>query len=173
MSPVPDALPPHRPVGRLGQRLRPLVHAARFAWLRTRSRNCVRALSTPITATGVKILPSAQVVLGHRVALGRRMYIEVDTTVGNDVLFSGYVAIVSDSHPIDQPGTVFASIRHDNDVVVFEGDNLVGYGAIVIAPCRVERGAVVGAGAVVTGTLSADTVYVGVPGRPLRTRRRH
>lgn len=172
MSHVPDVQPPHRPVGRVGRRALPLVHALRFAWLRLRCRGRLRASSTPITAAGVKILPPARVQLGDRVALGRRMYIESDTIVGDDVLFSGYVAIVSNDHPIDGPGTVYSAARRVGDPVVFEGDNLVGYGVIVIAPCRFERGAVAGAGAVVTGTLAADTVHVGVPGRPQRTRQR-
>ena len=163
---------PHRPVSPLGRPLQRLVHRLRFAWLRVRCRGAVTARSVPITAAGVKVLPSARVVLGDRVALGRQMYVETDLTVGDDVLFSGQVAVVGDVHPIDSPGTVFGSVRIEDQSVVLEGDNLVGYGVIIIGPCRFERGAVAGAGAVVTGVLEADTIYVGVPGRPLRVRRR-
>jgi acetyltransferase-like isoleucine patch superfamily enzyme len=129
-------------------------------------------VTPPITAKGVTILRHARVRLGSNVALGRHLYVETDLTVGDDVLFSGYVAVVGDVHPIDGPSTVFASASLPQQPVVLEGDNLVGYGAILIAPCHLERGAVVGAGAVVTGRLTADSVNVGVPARPIRHRRR-
>lgn len=140
--------------------------------MRLRAFGHVHADAPPIVAEGVRILPSARVRLGRNVALGRHLYVETELTVGDDVLFSGNVAVVGDVHPIDTPGTVFASDPRRAGSVVLEGDNLVGYGSILIAPCHLERGAVVGAGAVVTGRLTADTVYVGVPGRTLRTRHR-
>mgnify|MGYP000420333201 CR=1 FL=1 len=129
--------------------------------------NMVRA-----RAAGARVLSGTRVTLGHRVALGRQMWIETDLTVGDDVLFSGRVGVLSNVHDIDSPLTVYTAPSKPFAPVVLEGDNLVGYGALLIGPCHLERGAVLGAGAVATGRLLADTVYVGIPARPLRTRRR-
>lgn len=168
-----SAASPHRPMPRWAQPLRGMLHRTRFAVLRVRSLGRLHASATPITASGVKILSSANVRLGRRVALGRRMYVETDLEVGDDVLFSGNVAVVGNVHPLDTTETVFASDHSGSaQVVRLDGDNLVGYGAVLIGPCHLKRGAVVGAGAVATGVLEEDTIYVGVPARPLRTRRR-
>ena len=155
--------------------LRPVqraLHVFRFCSLRLRSRGSLSAAAWPVTAKGVRILSSASVSLGSRVALGRNMYVETDLVVGDDVLFSGSVAIVGNIHPLDTPGTVFESIRGLSQTVTIDGDNLIGYGAILIGPCHLKRGAVIGAGAVATGIFDEDTIYVGVPARPLRTRSR-
>lgn len=164
--------PPTRPLSGVWRRIAHAVYFLRFVQLRVRCRGGLRAVSTPITAGGIRVLPSTKITLGRNVALGRNMYVETNMTVGDDVLFSGSVAVVGDVHPLDGPGTVFGSVRNEDQSVVLEGDNLVGYGVIIIGPCRFKRGAVAGAGAVVTGVLEADTIYVGVPGRALRIRRR-
>jgi putative colanic acid biosynthesis acetyltransferase WcaF len=161
-----------RPTRRLLQPVVRSVHLARFTWLRLRTFGRVRAASTPITAAGARVLSGTRVTLGHRVALGRHMWVETDLTVGDDVLFSGRVGVLSNVHDIDSPLTVFTAPSKPFAPVVLEGDNLVGYGALLIGPCHLERGAVLGAGAVATGRLLADTVYVGIPARPLRTRHR-
>ena len=168
--PPPSA--PTRPVHHRLRSVQSIVHRARFLMLYARSGFSITSNGTPITAAGIKIVPSARVALGRNVALGRRMYVEVDLDVGDDVLFSAYVAVVGNVHPIDGPGTVFASVERADQRVIVEGDNLIGYGATLIAPCHLRRGAVVGAGAVATGELLEDTIYVGVPARAQRRRRR-
>jgi acetyltransferase-like isoleucine patch superfamily enzyme len=114
----------------------------------------------------------AQVTLGRRVALGRDFYVETDLVVGDDVLFAGRVSVVGNVHPLDGPGPVTGPYVGPPGVVRLDGDNLVGQNAVLIGPCHLERGAVVGAGAIATGSLLADTIYVGVPARPLRRRDR-
>lgn len=161
-----------RPVAKWLRPAQRALHTLRFCSLRLKARGALSAKSSPITAKGVRILPSARVSLGARVALGRNMYVETDLVVGDDVLFSGNVAVVGNIHPLDTVGTVFASVHGLPQTVTLDGDNLVGYGAILIGPCHLKRGAVIGAGAVATGTFDEDTIYVGVPARPLRVRQR-
>ena len=171
-SPNSSNLMRGRPIASWIRPVQRALHICRFYCLRFRSRGALSAASCPVTAKGVKILPSSRVSLGSRVALGRNMYVETDLVVGDDVLFSGNVAIVGNIHPLDAPGTVFASSQGLSQTVIIDGDNLIGYGAILIGPCHLKRGAVIGAGAVATGTFDEDTIYVGVPAKPLRTRRR-
>lgn len=161
-----------RPVARWARPAQRALHLLRFSSLWLRSRGALSAQGWPITAKGVRILPSARVSLGTRVGLGRNMYVETDLVVGDDVLFSGNVAVVGNIHPLDFPGTVFASVHGLSQTVTLDGDNLVGYGAILIGPCHLKRGAVIGAGAVATGTFDEDTISVGVPARPQRLRQR-
>jgi acetyltransferase-like isoleucine patch superfamily enzyme len=54
--------------------------------------------------------------------------------------------------------------------VIVEDDADLGVGAIVLPGVTIGRGAIVGAGAVVTGDVPAYTVVAGVPARVLRAR---
>jgi acetyltransferase-like isoleucine patch superfamily enzyme len=56
--------------------------------------------------------------------------------------------------------------------VVVERFATIGMGAVVLPRIRVGEGAVVGAGAVVVDDVEPYTVVVGMPARPVSTRRR-
>ena len=148
------------------------MHRIRYLRLAISTRFKITSDGHPILGAHIKVLSGASINLGKNVALGRGLYIEPDLDVGDDTLISGSVALVGNVHPLDEPTTVFTTIDRSDQKIVMDGDNLVGYGAILIAPCHLKRGAVVGAGAVATGTLDEDVIVVGVPARPLRKRRR-
>lgn len=61
--------------------------------------------------------------------------------------------------------TLLDSSTFTNGDVVIENDVWVGYGAIILSGSRVCNGAIVGAGAVVRGTVHPYTVVVGNPAR--------
>src|SRR2546423_8501283 len=52
-----------------------------------------------------------------------------------------------------------------------EDDVLIGSDTMLVAPVTVGKGAITGAGTVVTRDVEAGTVVVGAPGRPVRKRR--
>lgn len=52
--------------------------------------------------------------------------------------------------------------------VVIEDDVLIGANAVVIEGCRVGKGAVVAAGAVVVSDVAPNTVVAGVPAKVLK-----
>lgn len=54
--------------------------------------------------------------------------------------------------------------------VTIEDDVWIGAGAIVLPGAYLERGAVVAAGAVVTGRVSAHSIVAGIPARQISTR---
>jgi acetyltransferase-like isoleucine patch superfamily enzyme len=118
------------------------------------------------------VMSRHEFALGDRVRIGPDFTCHVNLHVGPGTLISGRVALVGDDHAIDAREDVFAVPRSGECAVVMEGDNLIGFGAIIVGACRIGRGAVVGAGSVVTGDLEPDTVYAGVPARALRARRR-
>jgi acetyltransferase-like isoleucine patch superfamily enzyme len=60
---------------------------------------------------------------------------------------------------------------HWDDVLVIEDDVWIGHNAVILPGCKfIGRGAVVGAGAIVTRKVPAYTVVAGNPAKPLRTR---
>jgi acetyltransferase-like isoleucine patch superfamily enzyme len=95
-----------------------------------------------------------------------------NVTIGDDVMISGQVAIIGDDHPFDSSDLTMRDHKARPPArVVLEGDNLIGYGSILVGPLVVGRGTVVGAGSVVAGNLPANSVCAGVPAKVLRQRR--
>jgi len=151
--------------------LRAFVHLLRRALLRVFVRRRLRFGSNVTLGRGAHLTPPGFARFGNNVAVGADFHLEADLDVGNDVLISSRVAIVARDHAFSDPGvTVYFGDRLPAGRVVLEGDNLVGFGVIIIAPARIGRGCIVGAGAVVTGDLPPNTVCAGVPARPIRPR---
>jgi acetyltransferase-like isoleucine patch superfamily enzyme len=85
--------------------------------------------------------------------------------IGHDVSVSPEVMILTGEHGHDQPGFEFGT-----RAVVIEDHVWIGSRALILPGASLGRGAVVAAGAVVSGRVAPMTVVGGVPARPLRTR---
>lgn len=177
MQQVLKSQQPDSPVNKLLQPIRWIVRQGRILWLKFK----VRALYGGVVKVGRDVAVGARAlvmsrrefVLCDRVGIGPDFNCLVNLRVGPGSLISGSVAIVGNDHPIDSMEDVFGAPRAGECLVVLEGDNLIGFGSILVGPCRVGRGAVVGAGSVVSSDLLPETVYAGVPARALRLRRRN
>lgn len=98
-------------------------------------------------------------VLDSRVELGRY------------AMLAPYVAIVGGDHLFSKPGVpVIFSGRPSLQQTVIEDDAWVGFGAIIIAGTRIGRGAIVGAGAVVTRDIAPYEIHAGVPAKKIGER---
>lgn len=105
-------------------------------------------------------------------SIGSGLTSHVHLEIGSDVMVSSGVSFVSDDHPFDETAATICDFPPNPvQTVVLEGDNLIGFGATLIGPLVVGRGAIVGAGAVVTGDVPPDVVCAGVPARVIRRRR--
>jgi acetyltransferase-like isoleucine patch superfamily enzyme len=92
-------------------------------------------------------------------------------TLGSDVMVSSSVALIGDDHPFDDPTrTIHQHSRNPYASVIIEGDNLIGFGTLIVGDVRIARGAIVGAGSLVTTDLDEAAVYAGRPVRRLRGR---
>ena len=91
--------------------------------------------------------------------------------IGKYVLIAHDVSIQGADHRFDVPGTpiCFAG-RPEMPETVIEDDVWIGHRAIIIAGVRIGRGAVVGAGAVVTKDIEPYAIVGGVPARRIGER---
>lgn len=120
-----------------------------------------------------RFLAPGYMELGDNVSIGSDIHVEANLRIGSDVLISSRVAVIGNDHRFDDvEGSIFWGGRLPDCEVVIEGDNLIGFGVVVVGPVRIARGCVVGAGSVVTRDLPEDSVCVGSPARPIRSRRR-
>jgi acetyltransferase-like isoleucine patch superfamily enzyme len=92
--------------------------------------------------------------------------------IGDRVSIATNVTLVADSNPnnshLHAEPYVQAHLVKTAPVVI-EDDVWLGTNAVVLPGVRVGRGAIVGAGAVVTADVAPFTVVAGVPARPVRT----
>ncbi|HJT19694.1 MAG TPA: DapH/DapD/GlmU-related protein [Nitrospira sp.] len=98
-------------------------------------------------------------IIGPKVSLGRY------------VMLGPHVAIVGNDHVTCRAGvpTIFAG-RPPLKETIIEDDVWVGIGAIVMSGVRIGRGAVIGAGSVVTKDVLPYEIHAGVPARKIGER---
>ena len=115
---------------------------------------------------------------GGEIRMGENCY------VGPNAVLFGAGEIHMGDHVLVSPGVVIASHQHsfgerDRPMaqqpirfapVVIEDDVWIGANATVLPGVRIGEGAVVGAGAVVTGDVPPGAVVMGIPARVVRER---
>ena len=108
------------------------------------------------------------------------------TRIGKFCSIAAHVRLNPGNHPLDRAALhhfTYRSYQFDlgdddetffdwrrNTPVHLEHDIWIGHGATVLPGVRLETGAAVGAGAVVTRDVPAFTVVAGVPAKPIRER---
>jgi maltose O-acetyltransferase len=105
--------------------------------------------------------------IGARTRVNRRCTIDArgPLTIGSDVSISPEVSILTAQHDWRAPG-----FRMQLRPVVIEDHVWIGTRAVVLPGAHIGRGAVVAAGAVVSGVVEPMAVVAGVPARRVATR---
>lgn len=88
-------------------------------------------------------------------------------TIGNNVMIGPNVSILTPVHPID-PEERKSSNNQRNMPVIIEDDVWIATGAIIFPGITIGKGAVVGAGSVVTKDVEPYTVVAGNPARLIK-----
>jgi acetyltransferase-like isoleucine patch superfamily enzyme len=117
--------------------------------------------------------------VGNNVDLGVRptiMATRSEIRIGDNVMFGPEVTIRGGNHKIDVIGTPMIAVMkqpgddiHDRGVVI-EDDVWIGTRAIILHGVTIGRGAVVGAGSVVTRSVPPYAIAAGNPARLVRWR---
>lgn len=98
-------------------------------------------------------------ILGPRVRLGRY------------AMLGPYVAIVGNDHVTSKPGVpIIFSGRPDPLPTIIEDDAWIGFGAVIMAGVQIGRGAIIGAGSVVTKSVPSYEIHAGVPAKKIGER---
>lgn len=119
--------------------------------------------------------------IGDNCYIGRNSQIECNVQIGNDVLIANNVAFVGRyDHNYKQIGTPIckaSQIRDPNyswlelERVSTVGDDVwIGYGAIILSGVSIGKGAIIGAGSVVTKDVQNYSIYAGSPAKKISDR---
>jgi sugar O-acyltransferase (sialic acid O-acetyltransferase NeuD family) len=105
---------------------------------------------------GLGIVITAGCIITTQVKIGNHAFLNLDTTVGHDVVIKDFVNV--------SPGCHISG-----NVILKQGVDL-GTGAVIIPGITVGKWATIGAGAVVTKDIPDNAVAVGVPAKVIKYR---
>lgn len=124
---------------------------------------------------GSVILNPKTVHIGDDVFFGPGTYISSPTTIeiGNRVMFGPQVMLIGGDHDLDNSDVSlrFAPAPPKPPPIVIEDDAWLASRVIVLKAVRIGRGAVIGAGSVVTRNVPPMVICAGNPARVIRERR--
>lgn len=121
----------------------------------------------------------SNIFMGRNVHLGMRPIMRAAKStirIGNNVMFGPEVALIAGNHRTNLLGRFMVDISNqekeprDDIGIVVEDDVWVGTRAIILDGVRVGRGAIVGAGAIVTRDVPAYAIVAGIPAKVIKYR---
>ena len=135
-------------------------------------RDCVLLDNVRIVVTEPRECPRAGVVLGDQVIVNVGCYLsgEGGLVIEDEVLLGPYVQVLSAGHGLGPQEVNIIRNPATMAPVVIERGAWIGAGAIILPGRRIGAGAVVGAGSVVTRDVPPLAVVAGNPARVMRRR---
>lgn len=116
---------------------------------------------------------TGELVMGENAALNINVVVDADggrVVIGAHATVGPGTVIRAANHRFDRLDTPIMFQGHEYGEVVIEDDVWIAANCTVVPGVRIGRGAVVGAGAVVTRDVEPGTVVAGVPARFIRRR---
>lgn len=112
--------------------------------------------------------------IGQDVHIGRNFFLACNGKIGDGVLISSYVAIVGRyDHDMSVRGKYISEApwiyskdarkRDEGDSIEIGDDVWIGFGCIVLSGIKIGRGAVIGAGSIVTKDVAPYSIVAGNP----------
>lgn len=124
--------------------------------------------------TGIKNL-----FLGSNINIGENAQFistKAKIIINDYVIFGPSVTVVTGNHRTDIKDKPIMLVTDqekkttDDQDVVFEGDNWIGAGAIILKGVTIGKGSIVGAGSVVTHSVPQNVIVAGNPARIIKNR---
>jgi len=115
-----------------------------------------------------------KIEIGDNVGLNANVYINACSggkiVLGNKVLIGPNVVIRSSDHIISDVDKPIQGQGHKSGTIIIEDDVWIGANVTIVGDVRINKGAVVGAGAVVTKDVESYTIVGGIPARFIKKR---
>ena len=116
-----------------------------------------------------------KVSIGNNTTIGDfcNLYGQGGLEIGNNVMIASCVQIVPNQHTFDEPELPICEQPNIAFGVRIDNDCWIGTNVVILDGVTIGRGAVVGAGSVVTRNVPAYSITVGIPSKVLRFRPGH
>ena len=133
-------------------------------------RKIIKIGKGTLVQSGCRFGLKGNVVIGDDCRINENVYIQA-ATIGNYVLIAPNVAILASSHQHKDIHTPML-LQGDTAIepVIIEDDVWLGRNVVIMPGVHIAKGAIVGAGAVVTKDVPAYAVVGGVPAKIIQSR---
>ena len=115
-----------------------------------------------------------QIEVGKAAAFNRGAHINASCggkiVIGDHCLIGPGVVMRTADHDFSRTDLLIQNQGHNQEDIIIEDDVWIGANAIVLKGVHIGRGAIIGAGAVVTKNIPSMAIAVGIPAKPLRWR---
>jgi len=144
-------------------------YAVRCAGYRKLCKSFGRRVSI---SPGVFIFHPENLSIGNDVSINEYCFISAvgSLSIGNSVSIGHRVTILTTEHRYDIKNKPIRASGLIYKPTVIEDDVWIGAGAILLAGVHINRGSIIGAGAVVTRDVLPYTIVGGVPARKIKER---
>jgi len=117
-------------------------------------------------------VPGAMIKLGNRVSVGNGtvMVGHASIEIGDAVMIGPLCYITAGTHIFDRTNTAMLDQGIRGHGVRIEDDVWIGAGVVILDKVTIHKGAIIGAGAVVTRDVPAGAIVGGVPARLIKQR---
>lgn len=116
----------------------------------------------------------SELVIGERVALNSNVMINASEggkiLIGNNVLFGPNVVLRASNHRFNRRDLFIWQQDHEGGVIVVEDDVWIGANVVVLSNVTIGKGAIIGAGSVVTHDIPSYAIAVGNPAKVIKMR---
>lgn len=134
--------------------------------------NCVIYPRNRLVLGDMNANPEANMVIGNNVLINAGGYLsgEGGLQIGNFVLIGPNVNILSAGHEFGNPDIPIQKQGLTYGKIIIEDDAWIGAGSVVLQGLTIGKGAIVGAGSVVTRDVPPYAIAIGNPARIVKYR---
>ena len=101
------------------------------------------------------------------------LYGHGNLTIGDYVMIAAHCTIIPANHAYNDPDQYIYYQEESYEGIIIEDDVWIGSGARILDGVRIGRGSVIGAGSVVTKSIPAYSIAVGVPAKVIKSRKKN
>lgn len=118
----------------------------------------------------IKGAPDSDIVIGDRTLISQDCILDGNIIIGQDVIFGPKVFVNEVDHGFARRDIPMNQQSGAGGVIIIEDDVWLGYSSVLLKGVRVEKGSIIGAGAIVNKSCPPYSINVGVPSATKRFR---
>lgn len=120
---------------------------------------------------GVILQSNDEIVIGNHVDINSFTAIYGRARIGSYTMIAPHVMLAGGNHKFDDPSVLIKNQGSSVCGIVIEEDVWIGANAVILDGVEIGKGAIVGAGSVVTKSVPSNAIVVGNPARVTRFRK--
>jgi acetyltransferase-like isoleucine patch superfamily enzyme len=150
--------------------LRSILNKKRLLFLKILAKSQKKALfigSDSYVGSDCNFRSAGEVYIGDNVGIASQIVVETNLYIEQGTLVSSRVAFIGNDHS-STPGQSSKLKPNSKSIIRIGANCWIGYGTILIGSVTVCSNVIIGAGSIVTRSITESGVYVGVPARKIR-----